>query len=229
MSCPGLVVSLSPPEPCKLLSFIFLGAPIRRMFEALATGCVPVVSSPLKKMKTDLPFPSLIDWDQVALHTEQLPLIQRTSDGLERLGKVRSCCRCVCPTRACRVKTSEQCMLLVCDLNGDDDALSTIHSLLKAMMEIGLNLFAYLTRPWKIPSARIHLPRTRRGSTACQERGSGKLCFHRRPPIQQLHKIANFFTILISQRPFLEHARESRFPILTRGKSTDTAECFKST
>lgn len=40
-----------------------------RVFEALPSGCIPVVISPRQSMIQDLPFPSLIDWDSIALHT----------------------------------------------------------------------------------------------------------------------------------------------------------------
>lgn len=41
-----------------------------RVFEAVAAGCVPVIISPRELMPTDLPFPSLIKWDEIALFTE---------------------------------------------------------------------------------------------------------------------------------------------------------------
>mmetsp|Transcript_49811 Transcript_49811/g.124311 ORF Transcript_49811/g.124311 Transcript_49811/m.124311 type:complete len:253 (+) Transcript_49811:210-968(+) len=43
-----------------------------RLFESLAAGCVPVVSSDKMHMTHVLPFPNLIDWDEVAFFTEAL-------------------------------------------------------------------------------------------------------------------------------------------------------------
>ena len=136
-SRPDLVL-FSQPQPSGSLIFSLFVVFFRRMFEALATGCVPVVSSPLQMMKTDLPFPSLIDWDQVALHTEKLPLIQKMSDGLERLGKVGSNFRYV--TRAYAESKLRSNLWCGATTNGatrgGSQALLVFHSLLQIMISI---------------------------------------------------------------------------------------------
>ena len=37
-----------------------------RVFEAAAAACVPIVVAPRGLMPTDMPFPSLIKWDEVS-------------------------------------------------------------------------------------------------------------------------------------------------------------------
>ena len=43
-----------------------------RVFEALATGCVPLIMVDRVAIAANLPFPSLIDWDSVALFAHPL-------------------------------------------------------------------------------------------------------------------------------------------------------------
>jgi len=43
-----------------------------RFFEALAAGCVPVVLADRHRIAFDLPFPSLIDYDSIAVFSEPL-------------------------------------------------------------------------------------------------------------------------------------------------------------
>jgi hypothetical protein len=53
-----------------------------RVFEALPSGCIPLISSPVETMRTDLPFPSLIDWDSIALFTPNVPNITTTAGNI---------------------------------------------------------------------------------------------------------------------------------------------------
>ncbi len=58
-----------------------------RVFEALGSGCIPVVLGYKDKLHTDLPYPSLIDWDAVAFFTLSLETITKRPDGLKVLAK----------------------------------------------------------------------------------------------------------------------------------------------
>mmetsp|Transcript_35317 Transcript_35317/g.82680 ORF Transcript_35317/g.82680 Transcript_35317/m.82680 type:complete len:149 (-) Transcript_35317:66-512(-) len=68
-----------------------------RMFEAMASGCVPVVLGIREKLATDMPYPSLIDWDEVAFFGQPLETITKRSDGL---GKIAAALEEVAGTKA---------------------------------------------------------------------------------------------------------------------------------
>jgi len=58
-----------------------------RLFEALATGCLAIVMSPRDIMANDLPFPSLIDYDEIALFSQSLDFLGTRTKGVSRLAK----------------------------------------------------------------------------------------------------------------------------------------------
>lgn len=57
-----------------------------RLFDSLAGGCVPIVIAPKDKMSNELPLPSLIDWDAIALFTDNFDEILKEEDGMRRTG-----------------------------------------------------------------------------------------------------------------------------------------------
>jgi len=59
-----------------------------RLFESLATGCVPVVMSDRLHMAHVLPFPNLINWDEIAFFTESLSDISSCASGILELSSV---------------------------------------------------------------------------------------------------------------------------------------------
>eukprot|EP00283_Hemiselmis_rufescens_P024587 CAMPEP_0173463458 /NCGR_PEP_ID=MMETSP1357-20121228/68300_1 /TAXON_ID=77926 /ORGANISM="Hemiselmis rufescens, Strain PCC563" /LENGTH=541 /DNA_ID=CAMNT_0014431271 /DNA_START=144 /DNA_END=1766 /DNA_ORIENTATION=- len=59
-----------------------------RLFEAMAGGCVPVMIAPKEGAPVELPFPSLIDWDSVALFTDNFDAISKVKDGINVTGRV---------------------------------------------------------------------------------------------------------------------------------------------
>lgn len=73
-----------------------------RMFEAMASGCVPIVMGYRDKLYTDLPYPSLIDWDSVALFAQvnQTPALLCQNSQLlfltphDRLSLTQECLLC---------------------------------------------------------------------------------------------------------------------------------------
>lgn len=49
-----------------------------RVFESLVSGCVPVVTGKPNLIARDLPFPSLIDWDEIAFFVHPLGKIAKS-------------------------------------------------------------------------------------------------------------------------------------------------------
>lgn len=52
----------------------------RRLFDALAVGCIPVVLADLEKFQRSIVFPSSVDWSQVALFGGKLECIEQNMD-----------------------------------------------------------------------------------------------------------------------------------------------------
>ena len=57
------------------------------MFEAIATGCLPVVLAPLEPLSKTVPFPSLVDYDEFGLFAPAFDFLTTRSEGVARLAK----------------------------------------------------------------------------------------------------------------------------------------------
>lgn len=79
-----------------------------RLFESLAGGCVPIVIAPKDMMPTELPLPSLIDWDNIALFTDNFDEISKKENGIRLMGEAVE--RLVGPNAGPREKERLACM-----------------------------------------------------------------------------------------------------------------------
>jgi len=55
------------------------------MFEAIATGCLPVVLAPHAALSVDLPFPSLLSYDDFAYFSHSFDFLGTRTQGVSRL------------------------------------------------------------------------------------------------------------------------------------------------
>lgn len=56
--------------------------------KGFTTGCVPIIMVDRIHISMDLPFPSLIDWDKIALFTHSLGDVRKHDGGLQRMARV---------------------------------------------------------------------------------------------------------------------------------------------
>jgi hypothetical protein len=56
-----------------------------RMFEAIATGCLPVVLAPHAALSMDLPFPSLLSYDDFVYFSHSFDFLSTRTQGVSRL------------------------------------------------------------------------------------------------------------------------------------------------